>query len=82
MLSHVTIIETPFYHKLLFMSDPALNIAPDLPTKAEILKNAVRAAHLLGIDVPKVAVIGALEKVNATMPLMIFATTRGIQTIY
>ncbi len=73
VLSHVTIIETPFYHKLLFMSDPALNIAPDLHTKVEILKNAVQAAHLLGIDVPKVAVIGALEKVNTAMPVTVDA---------
>lgn len=67
ILSHVTILETPFYHKFLFMSDPALNIAPDVPTKAEIIKNAVYVCNRLGIDRPKVAVIGAIEKVNPAM---------------
>ena len=67
ILSHVTILETPFYHKFLFMSDPALNIAPDVQTKAEIIKNAVYVCNRLGIERPKVAVIGAIEKVNPAM---------------
>jgi phosphate butyryltransferase len=67
ILSHVTILETSFYHKFLFMSDPALNIAPDVQTKAAIIKNAVYVCNKLGIERPKVAVIGAIEKVNPAM---------------
>ncbi len=64
ILSNVTIIEAPAYHKFLLMTDPALNIAPDLNTKVSIIKNAVIVAQKLGITNPKVAVIAALEKVN------------------
>jgi len=69
LLSHLGVFEVPNYHKLLLMSDAALNIAPDLNAKVAILENAVQAAHFLGIHNPKVAVIAAVEKVNAeSMP--------------
>jgi phosphate butyryltransferase len=64
VLSHVTIAEIKSYPKLLFMSDPALNIAPDLDAKIAILNNAVEAARRLGVETPKVGVICAVEKVN------------------
>ncbi|MBA7535337.1 Phosphate acetyltransferase [subsurface metagenome] len=64
VLSHVTIIEAPTYHKFLLMSDSGLNIAPDLNTKVSIINNAVKVAHKLGIEKPKVGVICAVEKVN------------------
>ncbi len=64
VLSHVSIIEIERYHKFLLMSDPGINIAPDLATKANIIRNAVGVAHKLGIELPKVAVIAAVEKVN------------------
>lgn len=65
LLSHLSIFESPAYHKLLLMSDAAINIAPDLTAKVAITQNAVTAAHKLGYDRPKVAVISAVEKVNA-----------------
>lgn len=68
ILSHITLIEAPHYHKLLLLTDAALNIAPDLDTKAGILQNAVEVAKKLGIGTAKAAVIGAVEKVNQAMP--------------
>lgn len=64
LLSHVMIAEVPAYHKLLFLSDAAMNIAPDLAAKADILRNAVGVARGLGLETPKVAVLAAVEKVN------------------
>lgn len=64
MLSHLAIFESPEYHKLLFMSDAAMNIAPDLNEKISITKNAVEAVRALGYERPKVAMISAVEKVN------------------
>lgn len=68
LLSHVAILEVPTYHKLLFLSDGAQNIAPDLKQKAMITQNAVDAARALGVKTPKVAIITALELVNPKMP--------------
>ena len=68
ILSHVTILDLPKYHKFLIMSDPGLNIAPDLEDKIAIIDNAVEVARKLGIDKPKVAIIAAIEKVNPDMP--------------
>jgi phosphate butyryltransferase len=64
LLSHLGIFEISSYHKLIFMSDAALNIAPTLSEKIEITKNAISIAHRLGISKPKVAMIAAVEKVN------------------
>ncbi len=64
LLSHVAVFEIPAYHKLLIITDAAINIAPTLEEKIEILKNAVEVAHSLEIENPKVAVVGAVEKVN------------------
>lgn len=74
LLSHLGVFEVPNYRKLLLMSDAAMNIAPDLVAKATILENAVAAAHLLGMELPKVALIAAVEKVNyEAMPCTIDA---------
>jgi phosphate butyryltransferase len=73
VLSHVTVIEIPQFKKMIFMSDPGLNIEPDLKTKAAIITNAVAVAHRFGIEKPKVAVVGAVEKVNPAMPTTIDA---------
>jgi phosphate butyryltransferase len=68
LASHVELLELASYHKLLFVTDGAINIAPDLGAKLEIIANAVRAARALGVDNPKVAVLAALEKVTERMP--------------
>ncbi|GAB4332878.1 MAG: phosphate butyryltransferase [Calditrichia bacterium] len=64
LLSHLALFELPAYHKLIMMSDAALNIAPTLEEKIGITQNAVAVAHRLGIEMPKVAMITAVEKVN------------------
>jgi len=68
-LSHVTVFELPAYHKLLFVTDAAINIAPDIQGKKEILENAVDALHNLGIKKPKVALLAAKEKPDEKMPV-------------
>lgn len=73
VLSHVAFFESPHYHKLLCVTDVAMNIAPDLATKVHILNNAVEACTKIGIDMPKVAVIAAVETVNPKMPATIDA---------
>jgi len=68
-LSHITAFELAAYHKLLFVTDAAINIAPDLEGKKEILQNAVEALHNLGIEKPKVALLAAKEKADEKMPV-------------
>jgi phosphotransacetylase len=63
-VSHVFVVEVPSRSKLLGITDAAINIAPDLNAKAEILQNAIEFFHLLGIELPKVAVLSAVETVN------------------
>ncbi len=63
-LSHVFLAELPSYGRLLAITDAAMNIAPDLMAKAEILQNAIDMAHDLGNPRPKVAVLSAVETVN------------------
>ncbi len=66
-LSHVSVMEIPAYHKLLLMSDGAMNIAPTVDEKQQIIENAVKIAKAVGIDAPKVACLAAVEKVNSKM---------------
>jgi len=65
ILSHLAIFESPNYHKLFMMSDAAMNIAPTLSEKVQIIDNALMIMKNLGYKKPKVAIISALEKVNA-----------------
>jgi phosphate butyryltransferase len=68
LLSHVGLYELSGYHKLLFVTDGGINIAPDLKQKVEIIRNAVEVARSLGLERPKVAVLAAIELVNPAMP--------------
>ena len=68
LLSHVTVLETPQYDKLFFVTDGGMVMYPDVKQKAELIKNAVYVAQSLGVDVPKVAVLAAVELVNPDMP--------------
>ncbi|TCO71798.1 phosphate butyryltransferase [Marinisporobacter balticus] len=68
VLSHTAVFEVPNYDRLIFVTDAAMNIAPDLMTKKQIIENAVEVAYALDIDTPKVAVVCAKEKVNPKMP--------------
>jgi phosphate butyryltransferase len=68
LLSHFALFEIPSYHKLLAITDVAINIAPDVNAKAAILSNAVEYLGNMGISRPKVAIIAAVETVNEQMP--------------
>lgn len=64
LLSHLALFELPTYHKLLALTDAAMNIAPDLKAKVSIIKNAVGYLRKLEVKNPKVAVLSAVETVN------------------
>ena len=63
-ISHVFVADLATYHKLLFITDAAINIEPDLMTKAAIIQNAVDLAKALGVATPKVAALSAIELVK------------------
>ena len=68
LLSHVGIIESPNYHKLLFLTDMAVVPLPDLKQKMTLANYVVKIARSFGIAKPKVAFIAASEQVLASMP--------------
>lgn len=68
VMSHVFVLELPYEDRLLLVSDAAMNIAPDITQKAQIILNACYLANVLGIEAPRVAVLGAVEVVNPKMP--------------
>jgi len=67
-LSHAYLMDVPSYERLLLVTDAAINIAPSLAEKRDIIQNAVDLAHVLGIPMPKVAVLSAVETINPAMP--------------
>lgn len=73
VLSHVAAFEVPNYDRLIFVTDAAMNIAPDVTQKAAIIQNTVEVARAIGIDLPKVAPIAAVEVVNPAMQATIDA---------
>ena len=72
-ISHVFIMDVPTYHKVLIVTDAAINITPALDDKADICQNAIDLAKALGLDTPKVAILAAVETVNSKMPSTIDA---------
>lgn len=68
VLSHVAVFEVTGFDRFIILTDAAMNIAPDLNQKAQIISNAVNIAHSIGLDYPKVAPICAVEVVNPAMP--------------
>lgn len=72
-ISHVSVLEVPTHNKLIFMSDGAMNIAPNLDEKRQIIENSLVIANSLGLDIPKVGIIGAVEKVNPQMEATLHA---------
>src|SRR3954462_8433517 len=67
-ISHVFIMDVPTYHKVLIVTDAAINIAPVLEDKVDICQNAIDLARSLGVEKPKVAILCAVETVNSKMP--------------
>jgi phosphate butyryltransferase len=72
---HIAVMEVQAYHKLLVLTDAALNIAPDLPAFVDIINSAVAVANALEVKTPKVAILAAVEKVNPDkMPCTVTAS--------
>ncbi len=67
-ISHVFAFNVPTLDELLFISDAAINIAPDLMTKKDIVQNAIDLALACGLDLPRVGVLSAVETVNPNIP--------------
>lgn len=67
-ISHVFIMDVPTYHKVLIVTDAAINIAPTLEDKVDIIQNAIDLTVSLGRERPKVAILAAVETVNSKMP--------------
>ena len=72
-ISHVFIMDVPTYHKVLVVTDAAINIAPALEDKVDICQNAIDLARSLGVEKPKVAILAAVETVTTKMPATIDA---------
>jgi phosphate acetyltransferase len=64
-ISHVFVMDVPSYPRMLLITDAAVNIYPKLKEKVDIVQNAIDLAHVLGIEKPKVAILSAVETVNA-----------------
>lgn len=67
-LSHVFVMDVPGLDHPLFITDAAINISPDLKTKADIIQNAIDLALAIGVDTPKVGILSAVETVNPAIP--------------
>jgi phosphate acetyltransferase len=72
-MSHVFRFDVPSYYKPLYLTDAALNIRPSLSEKADIVQNAILLARTMGVALPKVAVLSAVETVNPNIPSTIDA---------
>jgi phosphate butyryltransferase len=73
LLSHIALFEVETYHKVIAVTDVAMNIAPNLREKIAILNNSVACLNKLGYIMPKVAVLGAVEMVNENMEATLHA---------
>jgi len=74
LLSHIAVVQTKRYPKLMLITDGGMNIKPDVIKKVEIIMNAVSVAKKLGIGRPKVACLAAVETVSSDMPETIDAS--------
>jgi len=67
-LSHVFAMDVPGVDHMVFVTDAAINIAPDLATKVDIVQNAIDLARALGVEEPKAGILSAVEVVNPNIP--------------
>lgn len=67
-ISHCFVMQTPAYPRPFIVTDAAINIAPTLEEKADIIRNAIDLAHAIGVRTPRVAILAAVETVNSHMP--------------
>jgi phosphate butyryltransferase len=68
ILSHIGVIDIPSYHKLIFITDAVMNILPSEEEKKEIINNTFNFVNSLGINIPKIALISAIEIINENIP--------------
>lgn len=66
-VTHCFLMQTPTYPRPFIITDAAVNIAPDLVTKADIVRNAIDLARAIGVNMPRVAILAAVETVNPRM---------------
>ena len=66
-VSHCFLLQTPAYPRPFIVTDAAINIAPTLEQKADIIRNAIELAQVIGVREPKVAILAAVETVSPTM---------------
>ncbi len=76
VLSHVSAFKIPTYHKILFMSDPAVIPYPTLEQRIAMIRYCIRLCHVYGIEQPRIAMIHCTEKVSPKFPI-----TEDYQTI-
>ncbi|WP_423925680.1 bifunctional enoyl-CoA hydratase/phosphate acetyltransferase [Dokdonella sp.] len=67
-ISHCYLMQTPSYPRPFIITDAAINIAPDLEAKADIVRNAIDLCRIIGVEQPRVAILAAVETVNPHMP--------------
>jgi len=67
-ISHAYVLDVPGYPAPLLITDAAINIAPTLEEKADIIRNAIDLAHVIGIETPRVAILSAVETVTPAIP--------------
>ena len=67
-ISHAFVMDVATYPKMFIMTDAAVNIFPDLEVKRDIIQNAIDLSHALGVEVPKVGILSAVEVINSKIP--------------
>src|SRR3546814_3678147 len=72
-ISHCFLMQSPAYPRPFIITDAAINIAPTLEEKADIVRNAIDLARVIGVEKPRVAILAAVEMVNPHMPATIDA---------
>ena len=72
-ISHVFVIDIPGHEGLMLITDAAINILPDLMTKADIVQNAIDLANAIGLKLPRVGILSAVETINPAIPSTIDA---------
>ncbi|MFE1243992.1 phosphate butyryltransferase [Fictibacillus sp. NPDC058756] len=81
VLSHVAAFEIEGYNRLIFVTDAAMNINPDLNQKSQILQNAIDFVQQTGVDQPKAAVLAAVENVNPAMQATLDAASLTVMNL-
>lgn len=72
-LSHITVLENPRMNKLLILTDAGMNVAPGINEKIQIMQNAIKVAHSLGIEKPKVIFAAGMEDTGQDFPAIVDA---------